>query len=158
MIRRRSHGEEGFTIAEMITVVAIIGVLASLALPVAKFTLQRQKEVELRDRLRTITRAIDRYHDLRVKQMINEIEVHGADGWPKELEALVEPIELKDGTSVKLLRERDLIDPMTGKTEWMTRSTTDERDSNFTDGNNVFDVHSTSERTSLDGRTKYSEW
>lgn len=158
MIRKRAHGEAGFTIAEMITVVAIIGVLASLALPVAKFTLQRQKEVELRERLRTITRAIDRYHELRVNQMINEIETHGADGWPKELEALVEPIELKDGTSVKLLRERDLIDPMTGKAEWTTRSTTDERDSNFTDGNNVFDVHSTSERTALDGRTKYSEW
>ena len=50
----------GFTIAELITVVAIIGILASIALPVARFGLRRQKEIELRDRLRKLTDAIDR--------------------------------------------------------------------------------------------------
>src|ERR1051325_9103775 len=50
----------GFTIAEMVTVVAIIAILAATALPVARFSLRRQKEVELHDRLRKITDAIDR--------------------------------------------------------------------------------------------------
>ncbi len=114
----------GFTIAELITVIAIIGILASLALPVAKFGLRRQKEIELRDRIRKITTAIDHYHDLRVKGIIKEQEQLGQDGYPQDLEQLVEGVELSDGSRVKFLRERDLIDPMTNRKEWVTRSTT----------------------------------
>ncbi len=46
--------EAGFTIDELITVCAIIGILASVALPVARFGMRRQKEIELRERLRRI--------------------------------------------------------------------------------------------------------
>lgn len=148
----------GFTIAELITVVAIIGVLAALALPVAKYGLRRQQEIELRAKLRKITRAIDEYHDLRMADAINEVETHGADGYPEDLEVLLEGVELRDGTTKRFLRPRDLIDPMTGKAEWDTRSTTDDPDSNFTDGNNVWDVRSKSTKMSLDGRTRYNEW
>lgn len=157
-MKRFHTRQHGFTIAELITVVAIIGILASLALPVAKFGLRRQKEIELRDRIRKITTAIDHYHDLRVKGLIKEQEQLGQDGYPQSLEQLVEGVELSDGSRVKFLRERDLIDPMTNRKEWLTRSTTDDPESSFTDNKNVFDVHSTSTKLSLDGKTRYNEW
>ena len=61
----RTNASSGFTVAELITVVAIVGILASVALPLANFGIRRQKEMELHDRLRKITEAIDRYHELR---------------------------------------------------------------------------------------------
>ena len=156
MMRRRSQA--GFTIAELITVVMIIGILAAMVVPVAKFGYRRQKEILLRDRIRTITNAIDRYHDLRVRGQIKTPPDVTQGEYPKDLEELVEGVELIDGKNIRFLRERDLIDPITGKAEWHTLSTTDELDTSFSDENNIFDVHSTSDRLSLDGKTRYSEW
>ena len=148
----------GFTVAELITVVAIIGLLATLVIPVARFGKKRQKEIELRDRIRKITTAIDRYHDYKVRLLLKDPGDVTQGEYPKELEDLVEEIELTDGRKVRLLRERDLMDPMTGKKEWATRSSTDDPESSFSDENNVFDVRSTSSAMSLDGKTRYNEW
>src|SRR5262245_33686257 len=130
------RAEKGFTIAELVTVVAIIGILSTLVVPVARFGLRRQKEIELRERLRKITNAIDQYHDFRVRNMLKDPGDVTQGEYPKKLEDLVEGIELIDGRKVKLLRERDLIDPMTGRDEWATKSSSDEADSNFSDDNN----------------------
>ncbi len=151
----------GFTVAELITVVAIIAVLASVAMPIVSFGLRRQKEVELHERLRRITDAIDRYHELRVAPAPNNIKKAPdlAQGeYPKELEELTKPVELSNGKKIRLLRERDLIDPMTGKSEWNTLSDSDEPDTSQTNGNNVFEVHSKSTVMALDGKTHYNEW
>lgn len=153
--------QKGFTVAELITVVMIIGVLATIVIPVARFGLRRQKEIELKERLRRITDAIDRYHDLRLQpgRVKTPVDITTGQGeYPKDLEELVEGIELNDGKTVKFLRDRDLVDPMTGKREWTLRSNTDAFDATSTDGNNVFDVHSISTRLALDGKTHYNEW
>lgn len=152
----------GFSIAELITVVAIIGVLAGIALPVARFGMRRQKEVELRDRLRRTTEAIDRYHELITAPAAPgagaaQMQALGADGYPKDLDELVKGVKLADGKTVRLIRDRDLIDPMTGE-RWETFSTTDSPDTSSSDERNVFEVRSRSRTLSLDGKTRYNEW
>lgn len=151
----------GFSVAELITVIAIIGILASVAMPVATFGIRRQKEIELHERLRRITEAIDRYHELRIAPAPNNIKKppdFSQGEYPKDLEELTKPVELTNGKSMRLLRERDLIDPMTNKNEWNTLSDTDDPETSQSNKNNVYEVHSRSELLALDGKTHYNEW
>ncbi|HEY2325019.1 MAG TPA: type II secretion system protein [Thermoanaerobaculia bacterium] len=152
------RSEKGFTVAELITVCAIITILSAMAMPVARFGFRRQKELELKERLRKITDAIDYYHDLAVAGQIKVQESIGQNKYPKELDDLVKGVEKMDGTKMKLLRERDLTDPMTGQKEWDTRSTSDDPDATSSDGYNVYEVHSKSHSLALDGKTHYNEW
>lgn len=160
-MRAQSKGSRGFTVAELITVVAVVMILASMALPVISFGIRRQKEIDLRTKLRRITEAIDRYHDLRLAAVPNNIKKPpdlGQDTYPKDLEELTKPIELNSGKFVRLLRERDLVDPMTGKSEWTVVSSSDDPGSSSSNGDNVFEVHSKSTALALDGKTHYNEW
>jgi len=145
-----------------------------VALPVARFSLRRQKEVELRDRLRKITDAIDRYHDLMGMANVPnatirpaQMQALGSDGYPKDFDELLKGIKMSDGKTVRLIRERDLIDPMTGRKEWIVLATTDDPDSpsmNTCEAggscsvDNLYEVHSSSTALSLDGKTHYNEW
>src|SRR5437660_8793124 len=110
MFSPRSHRNAGFTVAELITVVAIVAILASLALPVSRFGIRRQKELQLREQLRRITDAIDRYHDYMASppgpKHPKDMMALGSEGYPKELKDLVKGLELTDATKVKFLRER----------------------------------------------------
>ena len=175
MLKTRRQKSGGFSIAELVTVVAIIAILSAIALPVARFGIRRQKEIELKDRLRKITDAIDKFHDLMLMGQVGQpnpnappgtvnmvrpaqMQALGSDGYPKDLEELLKGVKMSDGRTIRLLRERDLIDPMTNRNEWITLSTTDDPDTTMSNGDNVFEVHSTSTALALDGKTHYNEW
>jgi len=151
--RRRKH-QRGFTLAELVMVVALIAVLSAMALPVAKFTVKRQKEAELRLALRQIRTAIDEYKRMSDQGLI-PLTI-GGEGYPEELADLVEGIEVVgQETKMRFLR-RIPIDPMTHD-DWELRSYQDDADTTSWGGENVYDVRTSSKGTALDG-TKYADW
>ena len=145
--------DNGLTLVELIITVAIIAILASAAVPIAKFQVKRQKERELRADLWEMRDAIDHYYDAAIKGGIQT----KADSmnYPPDLETLVDGVDVQT-KKVRFLR-RIPIDPMTGTAEWDLRSNQDDADSSSWGGQNVFDVHSKSTGTALDG-SKYNTW
>jgi len=129
-----------------------------MALPIARFTVIREREKELRLDLREMRGAIDKYKDLADQQKIR-VEV-GSEGYPPDLQTLVKGVALGGagaaGKNIRFLR-RVPKDPMTGHDDWGLRSVQDDPDSTSWGGNNIFDVYSKSTGTALDG-TKYSDW
>lgn len=154
MRRFLSRSPRGFTLAELVMVVALITVLSAMALPVAKFTVKRQKEAELRLALRQIRTAIDEHKRLSDQGMI-PLTI-GGEGYPESLEVLVEGIEVVgQETKVRFLR-RIPVDPMT-REDWELRSYQDDHDATSWGGENVYDVRTSSDGVAIDG-TKYSDW
>lgn len=136
-------------------VTALIAVLASVALPTARFMLKRERESELRLDLRLMRNAIDDYKRLADQGMI-QIEI-GTEGYPKALEDMVEGISIVGQATKRKFLRRIPLDPMTGKAEWGLRSYQDSADSTSWGGQNVYDIYSLSGGTGLDG-TKYKDW
>ena len=144
------------TLLELIVACGILVVLASAALPIFRDTIVRSKETELRRELREMRNAIDHYKDVADRNLV-QVQV-GSEGYPPDLETLVNGVQFgSSGTQKIRFLRRIPIDPMTGKAEWTTLSVQDDPDSTSGSGNNVFDVHSKSQATALDG-TKYSTW
>ena len=152
-VRRR---EAGFTLAELVMVAAVLTILASATLPVAKFTAKRSKEADLKLSLREMRSAIDEYKRYSDAGLI-PVDL-GTEGYPKKLEVLVEGVQLVGQVDKKLkLLRRIPIDPMTGKDEWGLRSYQDAFDATSWGGENVYDVYSLSKGTGLNG-VAYRKW
>lgn len=151
---RRKRSEAGLTLLELIIACSILVILASAAMPVARFTIIHRKEAELRSDLREMRDAIDRYKDLADRNLIRT-EV-GSEGYPPDLETLVNGVTIGADRKIRFLR-RIPVDPMTGQADWGFRSVQDDPDSTSWGGTDVFDVYSKSQATASDG-TRYSDW
>ena len=155
--RKSARRERGLTLIELIVASAILAILASVALPLARVQLRRGQERELRLALREMRAAIDRYKDAADQGLI-QVEL-GTEGYPPDLETMAEGVPLLNSPDEKKLRVLRRIprDPMTNSTDWGLRAYQDEPDSFSWGGENVFDVYTKSEATALDG-TPYKDW
>lgn len=159
-MKRRMFRRQGFSFIELLVVTTIILVLAGAVMPLARVTIQRQKEIELRRALRDIRTAIDKYKDAVDQGQIGGTDNQlGSEGYPPDLQTLVEGVTAAgdaSGRKLKFLR-RVPADPMTRSDDWGMRAYQDAPDARSWGGKNVFDVYSRSDGTALDG-TKYRDW
>jgi general secretion pathway protein G len=165
------RAQTGMTLLELIISCSILLVLASAALPIARYTIWHKKEKQLRYNLQVIREAIDRYNDAAINQQIRTEP--STQNYPPDLETLVKGVQLSanggvaaagnaapgGSSSDKTLRflRKIPIDPMTGKADWGLRGVGDDYDSVTWGGKNVFDIYSSSSATAIDG-TRYADW
>ncbi|MGH9483617.1 MAG: type II secretion system protein [Terriglobales bacterium] len=143
----------GMTLIELLVATAILVVLTSMAIPMARVAVERQKEHELRLDLREMRDSIDRYKDAADKGLIQvQVDTHG---YPPTLQALVDGVPMGTET-IRFLRAIPK-DPFTNSYDWGMRSVQDQADATSWGGQDVFDVYTTSQATALDG-TQVDQW
>ena len=152
----------GFTLIELVITLAIVGLLASAAMPLAQLVAKREKEAELRTALRDIRTALDAYRQQaqtgHIKQEL------GASGYPPDLKSLyagVEDAAREDKVSLYFLRRipRDPFFPdaaVAAEETWGLRSYRSPPD-DPQPGDDVFDVYSLSTDKGLNG-VRYRDW
>lgn len=142
---------------ELIVAFTILLTLTTMAVPLSRMKVRREKEVQLRRSLDEMRRAIDKYKDMADRQQLGPQKQDGL-GYPESLDQLVEGVKVagRVDTKIRFLR-RIPKDPFTNSTDWGKRSVQDDPKNNSWGGQNVFDVYSKSTEKAKDG-TPYSEW
>jgi general secretion pathway protein G len=146
----------GLTLIELLVSIAVLGVLAGVAMPLAQISITRTREMELRRALRSVRESIDLFKAEYDKAKANVKEARtefkklvsiDRSGYPQTLDEMV---------TTKTLR-RIPRDPMTPDGKWITRSFSDNVDSSLSDAKDVYDIRSASHAVALDGTT-YDTW
>lgn len=163
MKMRRGQTRNGFTLIELVITVAIIGLLATMVLPMTELVVKRQKEQELRVALMQIRTALDEYKqavdDGRIDQSMEKT------GYPPDLQVLVDGVPDKQSpvsnSKIYFLRRipRDpffLDSTKPDQDTWGLRSYESSADSPEA-GDDVFDVYSLSDGVGLNG-IPYRNW
>ncbi len=150
------HNHRGFTLIELLITIAVLGVLASVAMPLVEVTVTRTKELELRRALRQIREGIDQFKIEYDKARKNAKDAQEFFKKRVTIDRTGYPLTLEELVETKILR-RIPKDPMTHEGQWMTRSYSDSLQSTLTDGRDVYDIRTASEKTGLDGST-YDTW
>jgi general secretion pathway protein G len=153
----KRRNQRGLTLIELIVAFTIMMVLSTMAVPLARSKVRRERERELNRALQEIRNAIDKYKDAADSNQLGQQKV-GTEGYPETLEMLVEGVKRAGqvDTKIKFLR-RIPKDPMTNSTDWGKRSMQDDPKAMSWGGQNVFDVYTKSTDKAADG-TAYSEW
>ena len=150
----------GFTFVELLITLAIVGVLASAAMPLTEVVAKRAREQELRSALRQIRAAIDTYKDLADHGRVAADE----SGYPRTLDVLVSGvIDEKDPEKRRIYILRRLPrNPMWTDADtrpaatWGLRSYNSSHE-NPQAGRDIFDVYVDSGGVGLNG-IAYREW
>jgi len=152
----------GFTLIELLVTLAILGVLATLTVPLAQVAMQRSQEQTLRRALREVRNAIDAYKRASDEGRIPKPP--GTTGFPRDLDILVEGVpDQRSPTRAKIYFLRRVPrDPFSTDTSlaaaatWAKRSYASEAAAPQ-EGDDVYDIFSRSTRTGLNG-VPYANW
>ena len=154
-MRRKRQG--GLTLVELIVAFTIMMILTSMAVPLARYKVQREKERDLQRALDDIHKAIDKFKDDMDAGKIGPPKID-SDNYPESLQQLVEGVKATGAVDKKIKYLRRIPkDPMTNSKEWGMRSTRDDPKALAWGGQNVFDIYTKSGDKAKDG-TPYSEW
>jgi general secretion pathway protein G len=150
----------GFTLVEMIAVLAIVAVLAAAARPLLVLSARRSQEHELRQALRSLRGAIDAYKQAADSHLI--VVPEGASGYPATLDALVAGARTAANPQRRLYFLRRLPRDPFADPQWPAASTwalraSDSPPDEPLPGRDVFDVMSRSDAKALDG-SAYRDW
>lgn len=157
MMPVRGRDARGLTLIEVLVTITILAILSAMVLPIARTTLRREKEMDLRRALRQMREAIDQFKKFSDSGAIQPRCLQ-CFGYPEDIKALVEGVPQVGAIDKKLRFLRRIpIDPMTGEQSWGMHSIQDDPNSDSWGHQNVYDVFSLSEETSLDG-SKYRDW